>query len=318
MRDAPGSVPPGENGPAAAEPVRFRPHASLGFAARDVETLEWVDFRGDVVDDGDESARWRMTVNFHGLYGPASPMPAALTEEILWYVDDHDPVRDFLDIFHHRAISFVYRAWRKYRHHEQYEVDPYDAATRRCLALAGLPEEMHPACPFDPLGVLRDVGLLWDVRRSVGGLEGILRDQFPGIRIRVDAAMGRVVEIPREQRSRLARHGSRLGEDATIGGQTFDLTGAFRVSLGPLSVEEYQAFFPGEARHTALVRLIRFYVSDPLECSIRLLLRGGEIPGASLEAERKLGLGKLCFLAPEDPDDHEVVVPGQERMAAAG
>jgi len=318
LRQAPGAVPPGEGGPAAAEPVRFRPHDSLGFAARDVEALEWVDRQGDEAEDGDESGRWRMTVNFHGLYGPSSPMPAALTEEILWYRGSHDPVRDFLDIFHHRAISFVYRAWRKYRHHVQYQADPLDAATRRALCLAGLPDDAHAGTTVDVLGVLPDVGLLWDVRRSVGGLEGLLRDQLPGIRIRVEPARGRVVTIPEEQRARLARRGSTLGVDATIGSRTFDLTGAFEVSLGPLSVEEYQSFFPGEKRHTTLTRLIQFYVADPLEFSIRLILRGDEVPAVNLERDRHLGLGKLTFLAPSEPEDHEVVVPGQERVTAQG
>lgn len=318
LRQAPGSIPPGEGGPVAAEPLRFRPNDSLGFAARDIEALEWVDPRGDEVDEGDERGRWRMTVNFHGLYGPSSPMPAALTEEILWHRDTHDPVRDFLDIFHHRAISFVYRAWRKYRHHVQFEPDPLDPATRRALCLAGLPDDAHAGATVDVLGVLPDAGLLWDVRRSVGGLEGLLRDQFPGIRIRIEPARGRVVPIPEEQRARLARQGSTLGADATIGSQTFDLTGAFEVRLGPLSVEEYQSFFPGETRHTALTRLVTFYVADPLEFSIRLVLRGDEVPGVSLERDRRLGLGKLTFLSPSEPEDHEVVVPGQERVAAQG
>ena len=75
----PGSVPPGGEGPACREAVRFRASASMGFPASDVASVEE---RPDPAGEG--ASRFLLTVNFFGLYGPASPMPNHFTEEILW------------------------------------------------------------------------------------------------------------------------------------------------------------------------------------------------------------------------------------------
>ena len=50
-----------------------------------------------------------------GLYGPSSPLPNHYTEDVLWASADEDAARSFLDLFNHRLISLVFRAWEKYR-----------------------------------------------------------------------------------------------------------------------------------------------------------------------------------------------------------
>lgn len=130
------AVAPGGVGPAAGENLRFRASASLAFAPSDVESVEEVTLQPDPWEP--PQTRVQVTVNFLGLYGPASPMPNHVTEEILQSGSDGDQVRDFLDLFHHRLISFVYRAWERVRPHLLFRPDGSDAFTRRGLSFVGL------------------------------------------------------------------------------------------------------------------------------------------------------------------------------------
>ena len=89
----------------ATEIVRFSAHATLTFPASEIQSLDW---REDLPP-------W-MAVNFMGLTGPVGVLPLYYTELVMERLRSRDTgLRDFLDIFNHRAISLFYRAWEKYR-----------------------------------------------------------------------------------------------------------------------------------------------------------------------------------------------------------
>ncbi|MBT3197574.1 MAG: type VI secretion system baseplate subunit TssG [Gammaproteobacteria bacterium] len=67
-----GAAAVGYQGPVGKERLRFRGHASMGFPASDIEEFSL-----------NENGRCDLSVNFIGLYGPASPLPAFYTESIL-------------------------------------------------------------------------------------------------------------------------------------------------------------------------------------------------------------------------------------------
>ena len=76
-----------------------------------------------------------MTVAFHGLTGPQGVLPQHYTALLIERVRGKDfSLRDFLDMFNHRALSHFYRAWRKYRFPFAYEdsagVPPLDGLTK--------------------------------------------------------------------------------------------------------------------------------------------------------------------------------------------
>ena len=87
----------------ADDPVRLSQEPSLAFAPA---TL--AGFRR-----GKASARARMSVAFGGLFGPHGPLPLHLTEYARdRIINSADPTfARFLDVFHHRMLSLIYRTW---------------------------------------------------------------------------------------------------------------------------------------------------------------------------------------------------------------
>jgi len=132
----------GRRGPVSKEPVRFRPDASVSFPSTDVRRItRWK-------DPASGEAVYRVEQTFLGLYGVASPLPVhyayhvgrsieeaaptrTIGDESTALPEDAEtsPVRDFLDIFHHRLTSLYYRAWAKYRFDRTFPLPDHDRIT---------------------------------------------------------------------------------------------------------------------------------------------------------------------------------------------
>ena len=110
-RDAPKI---GRQGPPELERVRIRPLLSMSFPASDIARVE-----SQEMPDGKE--RFRLDVTFMGLYGASSPLPSFYTEDLIRLENDESLLRGFLDLFHHRLFSLLFRTWEKYRHTVQYD-----------------------------------------------------------------------------------------------------------------------------------------------------------------------------------------------------
>ena len=297
LQERPGSVPPGRGGPPTREAVRFRANASLAFARSDVECVE-----REPDSSGTFESRFLVTVNFLGLYGPASPMPNHFTESILW-AGPADPARAFLDLFHHRLISFVYRAWEKYRHPVQHAASAADETTARFLSLIGLGTRGAPErAGLPPASLLSTAGQLGSRPRSAAGLEGLLTAHFPGMRFRVEPCRERHVRIPAESRCRLGTPSARLGTDACLGDEVRDRAGAFRTRVGPLSTDQYRSLLPGSTGLERLALLTRLYVRSPLEFDVELELLAPEVPPLRLAPSEGLHLGWMSWLAPANTE----------------
>jgi type VI secretion system protein ImpH len=298
LRAQPEALPPGGAGPARRENLRFRPAASLAFAASDVESVE-------VVKSGaDSPPRFRIVVNFMGLYGPASPLPTHFTEDILWSGGDGDGARDFIDLFNHRLISLLYRAWQKYRYPVQFDPGGGDAMTPRALCVIGMGTrgmEEGAGVPLVPL--LAAAGLLAARQRSAVGLEGLLRVHLGEVGVRIEACVERWVALPESQLMCLGRSGSRLGEDTVVGSRARDRGSSFRIVLGPLTAAQFRGLLPRNETFGHLVRLVRLYLRDPLDFDMTLGLRATEVPALVLSASADLPLGQMSWLTPRGTEE---------------
>ena len=85
------------------EPVRFGQDVALTFAPAALSSVQ----------AASGNAAVRVGIQFMGLFGPNGPLPLHLTE-YAYERQLHDGDRTlgaFADIFHHRMIALLYRAW---------------------------------------------------------------------------------------------------------------------------------------------------------------------------------------------------------------
>ncbi len=269
----------GGSGPAEVEGVRFRPDPSLGFPAVDVVAVE------PLYGSQDSPARMRVTTSFLGLYGSTSPLPISYGEEVLWDDPERGRVRDFLDIFHHRLISLLYRCWCKYRYPIEFEYERDNAVTPRLFAFLclGSPALMRAAGISDSWRLLHFAGMFQHQPHSAADLERILSDYFDGLPVKVEQCTGRWVPIREEQVARLGQSNCHLGVDCSLGERVFGRMTSFRIWLGPLEYDRMLDFLPDQNNYALLRRVVDFFVKDPLDFDIGFRVQG--LPGLQLTSD---------------------------------
>ena len=287
------------------ECLRLRPALSLAFPARDVE---------DVAPDPSataEDGKLRLDVNFGGLYGPDSPLPNVFTEDLLEdeYTGrdlDLEGVRDFLDIFHHRLYSLLFRAWEKHRYHATFERDGSDEVSGFLRVLAGLGTRgLADGATADgalpALHSLRTAGLARHRPRSSGVLRAALRDHL-NEPVRVECFVLHRVELRDVDCTYLggARLGEggvgegrvparRLGDNAVVGDRLRDRSSRIRVRIGPLSRTKFSSLLPGTVGRRALDALIERFRPSHIAASLVMELESAEAAPAALGGNGQLG-----------------------------
>ena len=340
-------TPVGQRGPVSSEPIRFRPHVSVGFPPTDVRRI--TAFRGD----NEAEPGFRLDVTFMGLYGVSTPLPLHYAIEMLRSVEpygapgdppaeesstgkvaveeratDSNPTRDFLDIFHHRLLSLFYRAWTKYRHDVVFGMPGRDTITDYLLWLIGCPRHYDEAVVgVDPIRLIRYAGLLTQHPKSAVSLEGLLFDYWNGVEIRVEQCVGRWVTLNAADLNGIGVVNSGLGVNLTVGEQVYDLSGQFNISVGPVDWQTYLSFLPSGEWFAQMRSLVRLYCSDPLAFTIEVKIEAGEIPQTQLTSDEQAGrLGftswALTGEGPETSVKFEATLPvvslETDRAARAG
>jgi type VI secretion system protein ImpH len=265
------------------EKIRIRPELSLAFPASDVAKVEEL---------ANEGPLFLVTATMLGLYGSSSPLPTFYTEDLMEEEAEDMPVtRDFIDVFNDRLYLFLFRCWTKYREFIQIveENNPEDLEKLSCLL--GLGEKEFREDLPESYSLLRYAGLLTQFPRSALGLETLLQDAFGRIPIKVLPCIKRRVKIPPDQRFHLGDSGNALGEDSFLGEEMDDRMGKFRLQIGPLKSEPFQSLLPGNPNHKRFAILTKFYVMDPLEYDLELILAEKEAKPICLGAPMWSRLG---------------------------
>ena len=265
--------------------VQIRPELSLAFPAADVARVER------------NGANLRVTTTFLELYGPASPLPNFYTEDLLDEASSDESVfRDFVDIIHQRLYHLYFQCWSKYRLFIRVVEENNPLDRERLFCLIGLGEkELRDTLP-DSWSLLCYAGILTQFPRCGLGLKTILRDALKEKRIRITQNVKRMVPIPRDQRIRMGVSGCSLGVDTVLGSEIADLMGKFRIEIGPLTWDGFNNFLPGTRQNEKLTALVRFYLTDPLEVELKLILAAGEAKPIRLgDPKARLGLNTWCF-----------------------
>lgn len=278
----------------------------MTFPNRDLASIEWASQREDM-----PSSQVVLTTYFLGLMGSDSPLPLSYVQEVLLEDEDHPQLRAFLDLFHHRLLSLLFRSWQKPRV-EQAPLS-VDGLLRQLVALVGLtgsrimPDAASQAGhstsaegPPDPLS-LRHNGLFLMATRPAEGLR-LLFQEVLNMPVRVIPFRLRRVEIPSSERFRFGTQGQtqgqthRLSQNLVLGRRIWDRSGAITVELGPVQREQLAEFEPGASRVPELRRRASLYLEHPLEIRLELRVPPEEMPRVRLGGPHKTRLGRRAVL----------------------
>jgi type VI secretion system protein ImpH len=305
------SQPVGYEAAPRQEAVRFRALPSLSFPPGAVCEVRQPD-RKDVPPD--EPLPVEMIVAFMGLTGPQGVLPHHYTAMLISRVRKRDfALRDFFDLFNHRAISLFYRAWEKYRFPIGYERTQLAGAQQLLPSPAagegpgvrgrGAAEDLFTQCLFTLVGLgtaglrrrnqfdddvfLYYAGLFAHYPRCAQSLEIMLADFF-ALPTAVRQFQGQWLRLGPDDLSALpsARMpgglNTHLGTNVVIGERVWNIESKFRIRLGPLNYREFCRFLPSADRLRSLSHLTRNYVGPQFDFDVQLVLKAKEVPWCRL------------------------------------
>ncbi len=165
----------------AQDPIRFAQNPALDFAPSTLEAARAAD-----------PGRPPVLYSRHfGLFGPNGPLPLCLTEYARDRIREGDlTFAAFCNVFHHRLLSFFYRAWSDA--HKTVDMDrPQDQHWADYVgSLVGLGvESLRGRSSVPDRAAFYQAGRLVQQTRSAEGLEAILQDYF-GIATEVETFVG--------------------------------------------------------------------------------------------------------------------------------
>ncbi|HXN40240.1 MAG TPA: type VI secretion system baseplate subunit TssG [Myxococcaceae bacterium] len=296
-----GAAPIGQQGPAEAEAIRFRHDPSLGFSPGDISRVQIRKVPGDAFDSSPPRRLFEVTTTFLGLTGSVGPLPSYIAEELTQEDPDRAVRGDFLDLFHHRLISLLYRELVRLQLWGEQTTDLRDPWACRLLGLAGFDVFEKPISSSIPVArLLRLTPLLAQGLRSAGALktalEEVLGDQLRGAQLKLREFAGTWVTIEAESRTRLGVINHELGRTALVGQHVFDRAGGFEIHVGPVSRLTYERFLPGGDLLPLLQEVIALFLRDPLSYRVVVELDIGQAPRLRLKAGGPERLGQSTWL----------------------
>ncbi|GGF11196.1 hypothetical protein GCM10011611_16050 [Aliidongia dinghuensis] len=285
---------------AAEDPVRLAQEAHLVAAPATLAAFE----------PGSPGGLPRLTSYFFGLFGPQGPLPLHLTEfarERQRHHGDPTMVR-FMDLFHHRMLSLMYRAWAINEPTVSFDRPGDDPFGRYLGATFGLGMgELRDRDELPDAVRLHYAGLFAAQTRPAAGLQTILAGYF-GLPVAIEEFVPGWMKLPDELRWHLGStpDSGTLSQSAAPGARVWSCQHKFRIVFGPLSLEEYERLLPGGESLARLVPLVRFYMGDELTWDIKLILRREEIPRFELGGRNRLGWTSWGLSSPPTRDAQDL------------
>ncbi|MEO1619136.1 MAG: type VI secretion system baseplate subunit TssG [Planctomycetota bacterium] len=273
------------------EPVRFRTLTSLSFPPADITDLRLAKSDDDGISAANEKAPVaEVEVAFWGLIGPAGALPNHYTQLAIDRAHHKDyAIRDFLDGFSHRQLSFFYRAWEKYFPAAGYEnavvcgTPESDLVRESLLSLVG---RGHRSVR-DRFEVADDAlvyyGGHFSASPTANSLEAMVAD-FLGLPAKVDSLFGQWLELPVPERTRIGMLDGhcKMGFDTVVGTRTWDPGSKFRLRIGPVGLDEFESLLPTAPTLPRICQFIRSYVGMEYDFDLQVILRREEIPFCKL------------------------------------
>lgn len=304
----------GLGGPPRAESIRFRHDPALVFSAADVQSVAVHQASDASAASGDlSSPRYEITTTFLGLTGATSPLPEYLVEDVL--SEQRSAERDFLDLFHHRLLSLLYRLVMKYDVAADFQTDGGDAWSRRIVALGGTDayaENSAGASPLPTLLLLRLAPVLAVGPRNARSLrlvlEEVLRSEIGEASCAIDEFVGAWVALESDERMRLGQVNHRLGQGSLLGRRIFDASAKFRVRIGPVTRAAYDRLRPEGDLFPVVKHVVERMLGNRLAFELEIAIATDAVPAFKLSAASGMRLGHSTWLGGAKRSERRVVL----------
>ena len=280
------------------EVVSFRATPTAAFAPGEISALSLSN--RDPHEEGLAPAE--MWVNFLGLMGTSGALPRHYTALVIERAHPRHKdyaMREFFDLFNHRAISLFYRAWEKYRfpfgyeraHRDDRSPNQEDLFTECLYCLAGLGTDgLRNRFEFDDETTLYYGAYFARRSRCAISLQEMLSD-WSGVPMDVRQFQGQWLYLSVEDQTSFPSAALRLGRNlelgmtAIAGSKVWDVQGKLRVRIGPLDFPQFSEFLPQGARFRPLCQLVRLYVGPEFDFDVQLVLKANEVPWCQFSSD---------------------------------
>ncbi len=289
---------------ALQDPVRLGQVPLLSFAPSTLAAFE----------PGQEGRAPRLLVFFLGLLGPSGPLPLHLTDFTADRIrsEGDRALARFLDVFHHRMLSFFYRAWADANPVVQLDRPSTDRFAIHVGSLAGmgLPSLRHVDARIDATK-LHYAGWFAIPTRPAAGLRAMLEGFFE-LPVRIEELVGRWIELPEQDRCRLGGppESAALGRTTVAGTRAWVCAHTFRIVFGPLGFADYQRLLPGREALRQLSALVLGYAGREFAWELKLILHKDEVPELRLGGPGELGRTTWFRTRPRTHDAEVALEPG--------
>ena len=273
-----------------------------------------------------------LVVAFLAMTGPSGVLPQHYSQLIMDRVRRKDfALRDFLDLFNHRAISLFYRAWRKYRLPIAYEEiargtqGAADLAIIRSLwALVGfangrwgndpLVTKLRNRLEFSDDWLVYFSGTFSHRRPMASQLGRMLSEVFQ-LPVQVLQFQGQWLNLDPSEQSRPGGGPwgglqNSLGVETVVGSRVWSVDTKFRLKIGPVPLDLFRKLSPAGKLLKPLCQMTRLYVGQELDFEVQPVLKACDVPKTQLASGASgshLGWDSWLISQPRSKDGDEAV-----------
>ncbi|WP_246658265.1 type VI secretion system baseplate subunit TssG [Rhizobium sp. FKY42] len=227
--------------------------------------------------------RNRIRTLFASLSGPVGSLPSSYNQLIMREERQRSKsLSAFLDVFNGRISELFADAAEKYRlpHWMRWQGGHSEGGfLRALLALGGFGTRgTISRAEIDRDLALRFSGFFANRTRHAAALSAMLQE-LTAAPVQIEQFRPRWLKIPVSERSRIGQsQGLVLGMNTTAGESIRDLTGGFRIVIGPLAYGDYMRLSPNSTSIREIVSLTRLYVGPTLDFDVQVVLRKEDVP----------------------------------------
>lgn len=277
--------------------LRFSADTLLKFPESDVSS---------VIANLDTGAKYCINSPVLNLAGAFGPLPYTDTEQLLAYArEKNSSLNDFLDIFNHRLMQFLYENRKKQVFY--YDLRPIEdnQLSQLLYAFSGMRyPNAKKLMPLPPQTHLYLTSLLIQRHCTSHNLRFFLETLF-GVPVEVHQFSGAWWGMEVEDITLIGESGQNqiLGENVVLGEQVWDQTSIVKLQLGPLTWEQFMGDLPIGNTFDRLKQSILFYTRTNYTCVLLLVVAESQVKPMHLGQQTYLGW--TTWLNANNPLDYQ-------------